>query len=152
MLGASLASATSSTPRPRTLLVPVPSRAAVVTAARARPDAAGHATRRRALRRRAIDVCTNRLLRQTGAVADQAGLDAADRQRNLAGSMAARAVALRVRARRSGRAVVCDDVLTTGSTAREAQRALAAVGVPVLGIACVAATRRRHPSARRDLP
>jgi predicted amidophosphoribosyltransferase len=39
--------------------------------------------------------------------------------------------------------VVCDDVLTTGATARESQRALEAVGLPVASICCVAATRRR---------
>jgi orotate phosphoribosyltransferase len=45
------------------------------------------------------------------------------------------------------RLVVCDDVITTGATAREAQRALETVGLHVAAIAAVAATQRRHREA-----
>ena len=48
----------------------------------------------------------------------------------------------------TARVVVCDDVVTTGSTAREAQRALEAVGLPPVAIAAVAATRRRGGGGR----
>jgi predicted amidophosphoribosyltransferase len=80
-----------------------------------------------------------------GRVLDQSGLDARARAGNLAGSMRCPSAPLRSLARRVGRAnvVVCDDVITTGSTAREAQRALEASGLEVLGIAAVAATRKR---------
>ncbi len=87
-------------------------------------------------------------LLKVARVADQAGLDREERAANLTGSMWVSGRRLhRAAAATSGRAwaVVCDDVLTTGATAREAQRALAACGIGVLGIACVAATRRRHP-------
>lgn len=77
---------------------------------------------------------------------DQAGLGAAERAHNVAGSMYVSTRRLRrllTSTERPVVAVICDDVLTTGATAREAQRALEAVGVPVGGIATVAATARR---------
>ena len=135
----------------RTVLVPVPSRPAVV---RAR----GHDPLLRLTREAAgvvragpgdspPDVTVLALLRQREPVADQAGLDAVQRSANLSGRFGVRGGALRAlaRARVPVAAIVCDDVLTTGSTAREAQRALEAVGVPVAAICCVAATRRRAP-------
>jgi len=127
------------------VLVPVPSRPAVV---RAR----GHDPVLRMCRRAARGLGPRParvlpLLRQRRRVRDQAGLSAAERAANLSGSMAVRAEALAALSRRGPvEVVLCDDVLTTGATVAEAQRALAEVGVPVSGIACVAATRRRTTS------
>ena len=83
------------------------------------------------------------LLVSRGA-ADQAGLGAAARAMNVDHSMRCPTPALARVARRWPRAyvVVCDDVGTTGATAREAQRALESVGLAPLAIAAVAATRR----------
>ena len=128
-------------------LVPVPSRPATV---RARGYDATYALTRhaaRVLRRRGYDAAVVRLLVSRGPVADQSGLGAAERFANLAGSLHCPTPGLRrLRGWRPAvRTVVCDDVLTTGATAREAQRALEAVGLPVVGIATAAATRRRRP-------
>lgn len=129
------------------VLVPVPSRSATV---RARGhDAIAATTRRAASRLRAagLPVTAVPLLRLRAGVADQSGLDAGARRRNLDGSMTCPTPALRRMWHRHGavRAVICDDVVTTGSTLREAQRALEAVGVPVCAAAVVAATRLRGP-------
>jgi predicted amidophosphoribosyltransferase len=85
------------------------------------------------------------MLRLRAQVADQAGLDATERAANLDGSMCCPTASLRRLARRRSHAlaVVCDDVITTGSTAREAQRALETSGLEVLAVATAAATRRR---------
>lgn len=130
-------------PTASVLLVPVPSRASAV---RRRGVDATHALvsgAARTLVRHGADVATARLLRLRPGVLDQAGLDRAGRRANLTGSMACSSSALRRVAGRSVHVIVCDDVLTTGSTLREAQRALEAVGVPVSGAACVAATPLR---------
>jgi predicted amidophosphoribosyltransferase len=132
------------------VLVPVPSRPGSSRRRGYDPPGAlvrGAARRLRGQGRPAVAVP---LLVSGAGVRDQAGLGAADRAANLAGSMSCPAARLRRLARRVGAAhvVVCDDVLTTGATAREAQRALAAVGVRPIAVAAVAATRRRLPERR----
>lgn len=116
-------------------LVPVPSTRATVRARgedvtrRLARDAAAH------LRVVGVDARVDTSLAHVRAVADQSGLGVDARGRNLDGSMAS--------ARGGVRAVVVDDIVTTGATLREAVRALRASGTPVLGAAVVAATRRR---------
>lgn len=135
-------SATSDATSCAVVLVPVPSRPGAGRERGHDPTYAMSRSAAAALRRQGYDAEVARLLRSRGGLVDQAGLDASARAANLAGSMCGRPSALRRLAGRRVRAVVCDDVLTTGATAREAQRALEAVGLEVLGIATVAATRR----------
>lgn len=140
----------------RVVLVPVPSRPSSV---RSRGhDPTWEMTRRAAdrLRTSGVTALASPLLRLRAGVRDQAGLDAEQRWANLAGSMRCPSRSLARLAARcpTARVVVCDDVLTTGATAREAQRALEAVGLAVAGVAAAAATRRRAPgteSSRRFL-
>ena len=125
------------------VLVPVPSRRAVV---RARGhDPMLRVARRAAavLRRGGTPAVVRPVLVSAHRVRDQAGLGAAERAANLAGSLRCRGGAGRRPPGPAEATFVVDDVLTTGSTAREAQRALEEAGVPVLGIAAVAATQRR---------
>ena len=136
-----------------TALVPVPSRRSVV---RQR----GHDPVRRMARRAAVvlrgqghRVGVVPLLRPARKVDDQAGLGADERRHNLAGALRARPAPSGAGRARRPLVVVVDDVLTTGATAREAQRALEVVGWPVLGVAVVAATRRRAvPGVGTRLP
>lgn len=127
------------------LLVPVPSRRAVVR--RRGHDPMLRVTRcaAAALRRAGDRAYLSRLLVPARVVDDQSLLSADERAANLAGSLRCTAAVARRHIRRwgVGGLVVVDDVLTTGSTAREAQRALEAAGLAVVGIASVAATRRR---------
>lgn len=78
------------------------------------------------------DIVVVPALRTTALVRDSVGLDGAARERNIAG---------RVRVRRAvppGEVLVVDDILTTGATARESVRALAAAGVPVAAVLALA--------------
>lgn len=129
------------------VLVPVPSRPG--SSRRRGYDPMGTLSRLAvaSLRTEAYDVSQAPLLVSSRRVVDQAGLSASERARNLAGSMSCPSPGVWRLARRRARArvVICDDVLTTGATAVEAQRALSAVGLSPIAVATVAATRRRIP-------
>lgn len=145
--GAALAGLAAGDPA---LLVPVPSRR---TAVRRRGyDPMRAIARHAAVRLRADGrpVRAVPLLRLRPGVADQAGLGAASRAANLSGSMTCPSPALRALGGTAAHVVLCDDVLTTGATAREGQRALAAAGVRVHAVAVVAATVRRRLPASVD--
>lgn len=129
------------------LLVPVPSAIATRRARGHDPVGAMAATAAGYLRATGRQVEVRAVLRQGRAVADQSGLDVDARHANLGGALAVRRPAL-VRGRR---VVIVDDIVTTGATAAEATRALSDAGAMVTGIACVAATVRRHPVASANL-
>ena len=134
------------------VLVPVPSRPG--SSRRRGYDPMGTLVRRVAgrLRREGHSVCAAPLLVSNRSVVDQAGLGALERSANLAGSMSCPSPRLAKLAQRHPRAhvVICDDVLTTGATAAEAQRALQAVGLTPVAIAAIAATRRRFAPNASD--
>ena len=132
------------------VLVPVPSRRASVRARGHDPTYTMTSGAAAILRSGGTDALARPLLRLLPGVVDQAGLDAAQRAANLAGSMACSVPSLRrlARSRPCARIVVCDDVLTTGATIREAQRSLESVGLTVAAGAVVAATRRRSEAQR----
>ncbi|KQX06443.1 MULTISPECIES: ComF family protein [unclassified Leifsonia] len=87
---------------------------------------------------------SGRLLRVVGVHADQAGLGREARGANVAGGLAARRGAFgRPHPLAGRRFIVVDDILTTGSTMREAVRAVEAAGGTVIGCAALAETRLR---------
>lgn len=132
------------------VLVPVPSRPG--SARRRGYDPMGTLARLAVarLRREGRAASAASLLMSSRSVVDQTGLSAGQRSANLAGSMTCSSARLARLATRHERAhtVICDDVLTTGASAAEAQRALTAVGLAPVGIAVIAATRRRFPLQR----
>jgi predicted amidophosphoribosyltransferase len=140
-------------PTPCTVvLVPVPSRRASVRARGHDPTYAMTRAAARHLRAVEYDAVPHRLLSIRGPVLDQAGLTSEQRADNLAGSFwcPSAAVAALQRRRVRARVVICDDVLTTGATAREGQRALESVGIVPDAIAVVAATRRHSQCLHMD--
>jgi predicted amidophosphoribosyltransferase len=138
-------------PSSRLLLVPVPSHPAVVRQRGHDPVLRLSQAAAARLRASGLDTRVLPALRVAQRPADQAGLDAVARFRNVEGRFAARGGPARaVRAARLLEVVLVDDVVTTGATLREAQRALEVAGVVPIGAAAVAATRRRGAAAAPD--
>ena len=128
------------------ILVPVPSAAAAV---RERGFDATGALARRAVRRLSQErpVRTVKLLAQHRGLADQSGLDAAERAANLRGGLRLRRGRGTAGVRSDGPAlVVVDDLVTTGASLTEATDRLVGAGFEVLGAATVSATVRRLSS------
>jgi predicted amidophosphoribosyltransferase len=125
-------------------LVPVPSHASVVRDRGHDPLLRLVRVAAAELRRDGADVAVRRLLRVRHRPEDQAALTAQERAANLQDRFTC--VPRGAGGRAAGRwLVLVDDVITTGATLREAQRALeAGGGLRVQAAATVAATRRRH--------
>ena len=135
--------------RATVVLVPVPSR----RTARARghdPTYTMSAAAARHLRAVGYDAVPHPVARPAAAWWTRPASTRATRD-NLAGSCCARPRPSRLAGGGNGPDVICDDVLTTGATAREAQRALESVGIRSDAIAVVAATPQTGPpSTNRD--
>ncbi|MGD9960411.1 ComF family protein [Nocardioides sp.] len=130
------------------VLVPVPSRPSSVRARGHDPTYSMVRSAARHLAAVGVDAVPHRLLAVRAALQDQAGLSAEERSANLSGSLWCPSAAVAALHRRRPRAqvLICDDVLTTGATAREAQRAMEAAGLRPQAVITVAATARRHPA------
>ena len=143
ILGQTVSALIADTARARTglVLVPVPSAPAAAAA-----RGGDHVLRlaRRAAVASGVPVAPG-VLRIERAVQDSAGLGRAERERNLHGALRARAPSLGGPTRR---AIVVDDIVTTGATLREAVRALRLAGWEVVGAAVVAST----PHVPADVP
>ena len=116
------------------VLVPVPTsrRSRVVRGA----DVVDQLAREAAglVRSAGADVTVRQALRVARRTADQSGLGARERARNLAGAFALRSeIGLAL-----GDIVVVDDIVTTGATIGEAVRALTAAGHPPIAAATMA--------------
>ena len=162
-LGAALAGAVRSALGPGgagapLLLVPVPSTRASVRARGHDPTLRLARAAARSLHRSGLPASVAPVLRHTRGVADQSGLTAEARRRNLSGALAVpprlgrRLAQASPRQAAPWRLVLVDDLVTTGASLAEAARALAVAGAPPAAGATVAAAVLRRAPDRSPRP
>ena len=78
----------------------------------------------------------------SGSISDQAALSGKDRRTNLVGTMRV------IGEPKFNRAILIDDIVTTGATMSEAKRALGEIGVEVLGFVAFAETLPKNMQKR----
>lgn len=156
--GALVTAAGEIDPGGRVLAVPVPSARAAVRARGGDPVGAMVRVAVATAQRAGCPAVLAPVLTQRRRPADQSGLDAAARRRNLDGALAVSPRAVRRLATAGSGSlaapvvvVLLDDVVTTGATLAEAARALAAEGLAADACAVLAATalRTRPPQLWR---
>lgn len=123
------------------VLVPVPSQAKTTRERGHNPVLRMAGVAAADLQRVGIQATVVPALRIARPVADQAGLNAAERRANLAGALAV--VGRRPTELVDRHVVLVDDIMTSGATLLEATRALRQHRIPVRGAAVLAATALR---------
>lgn len=128
------------------VLVPIPSRRSTVRSRGHNPSLRMARAAARQLRVSGHQAQALPLLRLRFPVRDSVGLNVAARGHNLvdAFAVAPKARSALGRLEDSARIVICDDVMTTGATAREAASAVALAGLPASGVVTVASVRNRR--------
>ncbi len=129
---------------PAAALVPIPSRRSA-----ARERGGDHIARLARQVGRHLNLPVLPLLQLTGPVADSAGLNPAQRRANLAGRLRAQSPPDQGIACQT-QLILLDDVVTTGATLAEADRALGEAGWPHRSAVVLAATRLRHPAVAAE--
>ena len=130
-------------------LIPMPSKRESFSARGFEPATVlARSVARHLAKRQKVLLPVQNILSYSKRVADQASLSGHDRRTNLIGSMVA---SKKLRADElATKAILIDDIVTTGSTFAEAKRCLTGIGVEVIGFVAFAETLPKNLQKRHE--